>query len=611
MKRFIVFIVSFLLIASQAHADDRQELLELKNTITNLIDELVGAGVLAEEKAELMKQTAQAKAKVEAENEAAELEKQQKAQEVADSEAVRVQYVPEHVKEDIRRQVREELREEVVGDVLAQAKNESWGVPNALPQWVKKLKISGDIRIRNQSEFYADDIALDSDGDGFRDVAPDFLALNEQQQNLATTDIFEPQNPAFSQNPNEFFQERERTRNQFRERFRLAMSYDVSADIKIGARVTTGNINEPVSLNETLGRTGERTEISLDRAYLRFTDLDVDGYPWLTVNTGRFKNPFFGTDLVYDRDLSFQGFAVSLKKNLAGGNSLLDISDDSKSMFVNIGAFPFEEFEVSSQDKWLFGAQLGADITLRDQSQFTFAASYYDFVNTQGVRNDVQNYNDRSNRITFQKNDFTAPKFIQGGNTYFDIRNDLGVGPAAADDINTALYALASDYNLLNLTASYDWARLAPIHVVFSADFVKNLGFDRNDILERYVAGGNSAAAQIYQNQILTTANAADLLEDQSLGYSFMVNVGWPRINRKGHWDVFAGYKYLEGDAVLDAFSESNFGGGGTNNRGFILGGRLGINDYAWLFARYITTNTINGPDIGFDLLQFDLVSAF
>lgn len=586
---------------------EREELLELKNTITNLIDELVNVGVLPEQKADLMKQTAAAKASVQAAREAREAEQKEAEQAIADQKAVRVQYVPDFIKEEIRNEVRAELRKDVVDDVMVQAKNEAWGVPDALPQWVQRLKLSGDVRLRNESTLYAGDINLDSDNDGFRDVAPDFLALNEAQQNLAETRIREPQNPAISQDPNQFFRERERTRNRFRERVRLAMSYEISSDLEIGVRLGSSNINSPVSLQQDLGNTGDRTEVALDRGYIRFTDLDVDGFPWLTIWTGRFENPFYSTDLVFDPDLSFQGVALGMKTNLAGGNSLLARDDRSKQMFVNVGAFPFEEFEVSSQDKWLFGAQLGTSLTFRDQSSFKLALSYYDYVNTQGVRNEAQNAGNTG--FTFQKNDFTAPKFLQGGNTMFDIRNDVTTG--TFDTTQTALYALASDYNMLNLTASYDWAAFAPIHVVFTADFVKNFGFDRDDILERFVAGGNPAAAQIYQHQLLDSTNAAALLEEQTLGYSFMMQIGWPRINRKGHWEIFGGYKYLESDAVLDAFAESNFGGGGTNNSGFILGGRYGINQFAWLMGRYMTSNSIDGPNIGIDLLQFDFVAAF
>jgi len=72
------------------------------------------------------------------------------------ADEVRVAYVPDFVKDDIRQQVRAELREEVVGDVMQKAKQEQWGLPNALPEWTKRFKLSGDIRLRSQHEFMAE-----------------------------------------------------------------------------------------------------------------------------------------------------------------------------------------------------------------------------------------------------------------------------------------------------------------------------------------------------------------------------------------------------------------------------------------------------------------------
>lgn len=590
---------------SNVNANEREDLLEIKNTITNLIDELVSVGVLAEDKADLMKQTASAKAKVQAADEAAAEEEAKAEQQIADSKAVRVQYVPDHVKQEIRDQVRSELRQEVVGDVMAQAKNERWGVPDALPEWIGKVSIGGDVRVRTEGNFFSSDIDLDTDNDGFRDVAPNFLALNEAQQNLANTNIIVPANLAVPQNPDQFFDERERSRERYRARLRLNLDANINTNVKVGARITTGNINSPVSVNQDLGNTGERYDLQLDRAYIKYTGLNVDAYPWLTLWAGRFENPFYSSSLVFDNDISFQGFAVGIKHNLAGNNSLFDIEDDSKTLFINVGAFPLQEFEVTPEDKWLVGGQIGSQLVFNDQSKFKFAVSYYDYVNTTGRRNQETVVNNTT--VNFQPNDFTAPQFLQGGNTMFDIRNDRDIS-INNTDLNTALYALASDYSLFNLTASYDWAGLAPIHLFFDFDFVKNLGYNKKDILERIVEGGNGTA-QVYQDQILT--DAATELEERENGFYLKLTAGWPSTVLKHRWQVFAGYKYLERDAVLDAFAESNFHLGGTNAKGFILGARYGVNENTWLRGRWMSSDSIDGPDVGIDVLQFDVNAQF
>lgn len=599
----VALLFIFCVASGNIYANEREELLELKNTITNLIDELVTAGVLGEDKADLMKQTAAAKAKVQVAEEAAVEEEKKVEKQIADNDAVRVQYVPEHVKQDIRSQVRNELRQEVVTDVLAQAKNERWGVPDALPEWVNKLKLSGDIRVRHQTDVFSNDVVLDNDGDGITDIAVDFLALNDAQLGVNSFPV------GVEQNPNQYFNERERSRNRWRERARLKLDAAVTTNLKVAARVTTGNINDPVSTNQTLGNDGERFDVQLDQAYIKFTDLNVDAYPWLTLWAGRFKNPFYSSNLVFDTDLNFQGLALGYKHNLAGGNSLLDIEDDSKTLFFNVGAFPLNEFEVSSDDKWLIGGQIGSKFIFNDQSSFKVAVSYYDYQRVHGLRNDAEDTLGGP-RISFQRFDYTAPEFLQGGNTMFDIRNDFDGTNTTFTAVDSALYAIAPDYNLVNLTASYDWTGLAPIHLIFDFDFVKNVAYDKDEILERVnYDSAITGAAQVYQGQVLTSAE--DELQERTTGYFFKLTAGWPSVVLKGRWQAFAGYKYLQRDAVLDAYTDSDFHLGGTNAKGFMIGGKYGINDFTWIRALWLSTDTIDGPRIGIDTLQIDLNAKF
>jgi hypothetical protein len=72
-------------------------------------------------------------------------------------------------------------------------------------------------------------------------------------------------------------------------------------------------------------------------------------------------------------------------------------------------------------------------------------------------------------------------------------------------------------------------------------------------------------------------------------------------------WNVSVGYKYLEPDAVPDAFTDSDFHLGGTNARGFIVGGSLGLFNNTWLTARWLSANEVFGPPMAIDVVQLDL----
>src|SRR6202046_4666227 len=124
-------------------ADERQSLEELRNTVINLLQALVDQGVITREKAEQMVKSAQEKA---AANAAAAAK--------ADEGAVRVPYVPQIVKDEIAKQVAEQVKPAVVADVVQEAKTEKWGVPGALPEWLTRTRISGEVTLREEGLFY-------------------------------------------------------------------------------------------------------------------------------------------------------------------------------------------------------------------------------------------------------------------------------------------------------------------------------------------------------------------------------------------------------------------------------------------------------------------------
>lgn len=468
----------------------------------------------------------------------------------AEPAGVRVPYVPEFIQQKIRDDVRAELRQDVVQDVLTQAKDERWGVPGVLPEWIDRIKIKGDFRLRYQGEFY------DGDNDPFG--YSDFQAAN-------ASGGFDRVSQPFINTTEE--------RHRLRTRVRLGVDARVTNDVKAIVQISTGSTSDPVSTNQTLGNTGNRSNVLFDQAYLQIDDENLDRYPWLTLWAGRMANPWLSTDLVFDGDLAFEGLAATYRYNLRGSDDLLDMSERDRTLFFTAGAFPIQEVAISANDKMLYGAQLGTEFIFRSQSRLRFAIAYYDYVNITGERDPFD---------TGLKN-YTAPGYVQKGNTLFAIGPDSG----------TSRWALASDYNLANATLIYDNASFAPHHVVFSADYVRNVGFDKQDIMTR------------------TGWTADQLPSELTTGYQVQVAVGWPLVLDRGTWRVTFAYKYLEADAVLDAFTDSDFHLGGTDTKGWVIGGEYAVVDNTWLTLRWITADAIDGSPFGVDVLQLDLNAKF
>ena len=94
-------------------------------------------------------------------------------------------------------------------------------------------------------------------------------------------------------------------------------------------------------------------------------------------------------------------------------------------------------------------------------------------------------------------------------------------------------------------------------------------------------------------------------------GWLGRLTVGDKEIKHFGDWNAHVGYKYLESDATLDAFADSDFGLGGTNLKGYFLGANYGLADNVWTTFRWMSANNIAGVPYAVDVLQVDLNAKF
>ncbi len=353
----------------------------------------------------------------------------------------------------------------------------------------------------------------------------------------------------------------EKDRQRLRIRARLGLSAKITDYVSAGLRVTTGNTSDPVSTNQTLGNDFNKFSLVLDRAFAK-----VQPWDWLSVSGGRMPNPFFSTDLVWDDDLNFDGVAATFKPWAR--------SDRAGKPFITLGAFPLQEVESSvnnlARDQWLYAAQAGLDWKMDANTRWRFGLAYYDYQNIAAVEDTViDGLYDYAGSVLSSR---------QKGNTRFEV--------APVDQ--PGLFGLAADYSLVNLTATLDLAHFEPVHVILDGDVVKNIGYDE--------AGVNS----------LVTPQEA-----KTLGWQTKVTVGWPSMQNRGDWQVFLGYRHLERDAVLDAFADSDFRLGGTNSKGFFIGGLYGVDRNSWLSAKWLSADQIDGEPFGVDVLQVDFNAKF
>ncbi|WP_155316527.1 putative porin [Desulfosarcina alkanivorans] len=413
-------------------------------------------------------------------------------------------------------------------------------------EWAQRITLSGDVRLRYQGDYFAEgnDILLNNDS------------------------ISDPDNPG-----DDDVKYNNTDRHRFRYRARLGMKAKLLdfretniGKVEAGFRMTTGNEEEPVSTNETMGDYMNRDSFVFDRAYLKWKwhpiDPVWDRMPQVSLVGGRFANPWFSSDLVWDSDLNFEGAAVGYETDTEQMQPF--------NLFFTAGIFPLQEEELQSRDKWFWGGQVGFEYRPSYDMLFTLSTAYYDYQNIEGIQNDI----DRPNYY-----DFTAPIFMQMGNTLMDI-----------DPTGSLKSALATDYDILDIYFNANLGIFYPVQMILEAQYVKNLGFDRDHVAE--VTGNDNP------------------VEDTD-GYMVGATIGYPVITNHGEWNVGLKYKYLGADAVLDAFTDSDFHLGGTNAKGWILKGEYGLYRNVWLTTRWLSSDEIEGPQFGVDTLQVDVNARF
>ena len=354
----------------------------------------------------------------------------------------------------------------------------------------------------------------------------------------------------------------------------------ISDDIQAVVRMATGNLDNPISNNQTAGNNFNRYTIGVDRAYIRWRNMTASNYEWLSAQAGRFGNPFYTpTELVWDGDLQLEGLAAtgSYRFNLDGHDSG-GLTRDTR-VFLTLGGFPMVESELafdddSSDDKWLLGGQIGLEHRFSRPWEAKLGLALYDYVNVVGKFNP-------NGPIGSTLYDWTAPGQIVKGNTMYPIKFNADGDPT--------LFGLAADYTIVNLSGEVRYTHFAPVEVWLTADIAKNIGYDEDDVLDR------------------TGVHVGD----RSNAFTLQLDVGHPEIKRLGDWHFSAFYRYLQRDAVLDGFTDSDFHLGGTDAKGYMVSGEFGVADMTSMRLRYYSADQIDLAPLGIDILMLDLSTRF
>jgi hypothetical protein len=379
------------------------------------------------------------------------------------------------------------------------------------------------------------------------------------------------------------------SRNRPRLRARLGVDANLddhfSADIMVVTTTGDATTASPVSFNSDQGNYSRPYPAGIDVAYLQWAPNAA-----VHVTGGRVTNPYLSSDipylssdLIWWPDLAFDGILASYTPRWS----------PAWSSYVNAGAHPLQANQLgpynTAPQQWLYAGRTGFAYQSTDHSIFRLGASYFSYVGIQGVLNPADPAGSTVNSDS-------APLFRQRGNTMFDINWFSNPG--------TPLWAYASKFKELEVDGNFELAHFDPLRIGMDVDVVRNVGFNAGQIT-------NQLGAAI-QGLPLDKSGQNGVQRPKVNGYRLGWLVGRHSVKELGDWQVFGGYRFLERDAVVDAFTDPNYHLGGTDQKGAYLGVNLGLGTNTSMILRYSAARAIDAaPNFEINEWFLDFLGRF
>jgi alkylhydroperoxidase family enzyme len=319
----------------------------------------------------------------------------------------------------------------------------------------------------------------------------------------------------------------DRSQDRFRERIRLRFNAEAQLNdqLKGGFSFASGDLNNPISTNQTTNQYTTRKPLTIDRAFATY---NPSWFRPLTVTGGKFAYPWFNTELVWDKDLNPEGAGETLAFNVK--TPLL-----KKFSVVGFQAPFAENKRTAVNDKsfyntMVYGEQLQTFWQLGSRVKLSAYTSFYDWKYADSIALSVATAN-----IASPDNGLLAlnNNGLQNSIATVTVTN----AATGAKTITSAQFA--SKFGILDSLAQFDiqtpyerWP------VIFVGDFAQNTRACEN-LRNIPVAAGFSAPCDTHARH----------------GYWLEGRIG--RADRKGDWQFGYTRIVIEREAVIGAFNYS------------------------------------------------------
>jgi hypothetical protein len=194
-----------------------------------------------------------------------------------------------------------------------------------LNDWLNKVTISGDLRLRNER---------------WDNTCPDGRGCYDY------------------------------SRDRFR--LRLALGFEFSPDLMAKVRLDSGN-GDQASANQTETAMSTEKPLWIGQAYMKWRVYNGDNNATLSLMGGKMENPLWtiaANNMVWEPSVNPEGYAEKATYKYGQANLFLNAMQMAADNDKTIG------------DQWLFAQQLGAQVPLSDDFKATVAGAWYAWANT-------------------------------------------------------------------------------------------------------------------------------------------------------------------------------------------------------------------------------------
>ena len=394
-------------------------------------------------------------------------------------------------------------------------------------------------------------------------------------------------------------------RNHERFRLRVNANAKLNDDINGGFTLASGDINDPISTNQTTNQFYTRKSIAIDKAFINYSPHQLKV---LTLTGGKFTYPWYNTELTWDKDLNPEGVAQTLAFDFESAPVLKRIA------LVGF-ELPFSEVAGTSLtnksmvQSAVYGGQLQAVFQLAHWLKFGAYSGYYNYHDADPIAFATTKASLKNPTTPLTG---TLPLNATGLQNSVLTTTATGIVTVGGQPISTGVKTVtnaqfASKFGLFDNIARFDIstpAKRLPITLI--GDYVQNTEACAN-VANLLSAPKNTSTSTFSQSL------SAPCVSRERRGYWAESRFG--RAQEKGDWQFAYTRMFIEREAVMSVFNASDIrqGSNVSQHRAEVFYQALNNVQLAFtgFLGRPLDWHSSKPPEDILQRYQFDVVYKF